>query len=54
MIIEWSVLARRDLHAIFDYILEDNPSAALSVLENIDTAVGLWLNVPLSDDPDGS
>lgn len=46
MIIEWSVLARRDLHAIFDYILEDNPSAALGVLEDIEAAVGVLAEHP--------
>ena len=46
MIVEWSVLARQDLHAIFDYILEDNPIAALGVLEAIEAAVSSLSNHP--------
>lgn len=39
MNIAWSSVARSDLLAIFDYILQDNPRAAGEVLDRIDEAV---------------
>ena len=39
MIIEWLPVARADLLEIFDYILEDNPRAAGTVLDRIEEAV---------------
>ncbi len=38
MNIEWSSKARIDLHDIFDYILQENPAAAVKVLEAIELA----------------
>ncbi len=38
MNIEWSSKARIDLHDIFDYILQENPAAAVKVLEAIEQA----------------
>jgi toxin ParE1/3/4 len=37
--LEWSAFARADRKAIFDYIEEDNPRAAISVDERIRTRV---------------
>ncbi len=39
MIVEWSAPARRDLIAIADYLAEDNPDAALAVIDRIDDTV---------------
>ena len=39
MSITWSSVARSDLFAIFDYILQDNPRAAAEVLDRIEEAV---------------
>jgi toxin ParE1/3/4 len=39
MHLEWSVFARADRQAIFDYIEEDNPRAAITVDERIRTRV---------------
>jgi toxin ParE1/3/4 len=39
MHLEWSVFARADRKAIFDYIEEDNPRAAITVDERIRTRV---------------
>ncbi len=38
MNIEWTSKARIDLHDIFDYILQENPAAAVKVLEAIEQA----------------
>ncbi|OWJ77133.1 type II toxin-antitoxin system RelE/ParE family toxin [Haematobacter genomosp. 1] len=38
--IVWRQVARRDLRAIFDYITEDSPSAALALLDEIEAKVG--------------
>lgn len=38
--VEWRQAARDDLRSIFDYIAEDNPTAALALLEEIETKVG--------------
>lgn len=38
--VEWRQAAREDLRAIFEYIAEDNPAAALALLEEIETKVG--------------
>lgn len=39
MLINWSILASNDLEEIVDYILVDNPSAALNLFETIKQAV---------------
>ncbi len=39
MLINWSILASNDLEDIVDYILVDNPSAALNLFETIKQAV---------------
>ncbi|MES9857467.1 MAG: type II toxin-antitoxin system RelE/ParE family toxin [Sedimenticola sp.] len=46
MNVEWSSKARIDLHDIFDYILQENPAAAVKVLEAIEQAT-----LKLSDHP---
>ncbi len=40
MHLEWSVLARADRKAIFDYIEADNPRAAVAVDERIRAYIG--------------
>jgi toxin ParE1/3/4 len=46
MKIIWSPQARDDLEEIFNYLLEDNPSAALSVCERIEQQTKLLTNHP--------
>ncbi|RWR26040.1 type II toxin-antitoxin system RelE/ParE family toxin [Sinirhodobacter populi] len=38
--LEWRQTAREDLRAIFEYISDDNPTAALALLEEIEVKVG--------------
>ena len=38
--LEWRKTAREDLRSIFDYIADDNPAAALALLEEIEVKVG--------------
>ena len=40
MIVEWSDPARDDFFALADYIADDDPKAAIDVLDRIDAAVG--------------
>ena len=42
----WSPRARRNLDEILDYLASDNPTAALKVIERIETRVGLLANDP--------
>jgi len=44
---EWSEQARRDLVAIFEYIAEDNPSAARRLLKRIRGSHDLLLRHPM-------
>jgi addiction module RelE/StbE family toxin len=44
----WSALARADLLDIVDYISDDNPVAALQVLDDINTKVGQLAYFPQS------
>lgn len=37
--LEWRETAREDLRSIFEYIADDNPAAALALLEEIETKV---------------
>ena len=46
MNIEWTELARRDLLNIFEYILNDNPTAAAETLDRIDAAVSQLADHP--------
>jgi addiction module RelE/StbE family toxin len=34
--IVWTLTARADLHEIFDYILQENPQAAIDVIDRIE------------------
>ncbi|WP_104494203.1 type II toxin-antitoxin system RelE/ParE family toxin [Paracoccus denitrificans] len=38
--VEWRQAAREDLRLIFEYIADDNPTAALALLDEIETKVG--------------
>lgn len=38
--LEWRETARKDLRSILEYILDDNPAAALALLEEIEAKVG--------------
>lgn len=38
--LEWRQTAREDLRAIFEFIADDNPTAALALLEEIEVKVG--------------
>lgn len=38
--LEWRWTAREDLRVIFEYISDDNPAAALALLEEIEVKVG--------------
>lgn len=42
----WSPTALEHLQAIYDYILADNPTAAIDVHEEIERAVGLFKENP--------
>lgn len=48
----WSPTALEHLQAIYDYILADNPAAAIDVHEEIERAAGLLkdnLSIPITD-----
>lgn len=46
VIIRWTRLAIRDLNSAYDYIAEDNPSAAREVIERIEKSVAMLLRHP--------
>ncbi len=48
MRLRWTTPAREDLTAILDYIAEENPAAALDVLDQIDHATQQLASFPLS------
>ncbi len=41
--VEWRQAAREDLRSIFEYIADDNPTAALALLDEIEAKVGKLL-----------
>lgn len=51
MIVEWSDPARDDFFALADYIADDDPKAAIDVLDRIDAAVGRLAEHPRSGRP---
>jgi len=48
MILKWTHPARNDLIDILDYIADDNPSAALAVIERIEASARRLVDFPLS------
>ncbi len=46
MLINWSILASNDLEEIIDYILVNNPSAAINLFETIKQTVEKLQNYP--------
>ncbi len=46
MKVEWTRKARTDLDEIFDYILSENPQAAVDVLERIEQSTALLADHP--------
>ena len=51
MKIEWSVSARADREAIFNYIEANNPSAAITVDKRISDRLNILLRLPRSGRP---
>jgi addiction module RelE/StbE family toxin len=48
MILRWTTPARRDLIAILDYISDDDPAAALAVIDRIEESAHRLHEFPLS------
>ena len=53
-VLEWRQAAREDLLAIVDYIADDNPAAAQTLKDEIETKVGSCRTTRNSTGPAGS